>query len=92
MGTVEANLALGFKDDERDYGIGAQILRTLGAKKIKLITNNPIKKIALEAYDIQILETIPLEIEPNPYNRFYLQTKADKMGHTISTFKHKSDK
>lgn len=92
MDTVEANLALGFKDDERDYGIGAQILRTLGAKKIRLITNNPIKKIALEAYDIEILETIPLEIEPNPYNRFYLQTKATKMGHNISTFKNKSDK
>jgi 3,4-dihydroxy 2-butanone 4-phosphate synthase/GTP cyclohydrolase II len=92
MDTVEANLALGFKDDERDYGIGAQILRTLGAKKIRLITNNPIKKIALEAYDIQIIETIPLEIEPNPYNRFYLQTKATKMGHNISTFKNKSDK
>ncbi|HHW59769.1 MAG: bifunctional 3,4-dihydroxy-2-butanone-4-phosphate synthase/GTP cyclohydrolase II [Bacteroidales bacterium] len=89
LDTVDANLALGFKDDERDYGIGAQILRALGAKKIRLITNNPIKKIALEGYGLEIVETIPLEIEPNPYNRFYLQTKATKMGHNISILDNK---
>jgi len=89
LDTVDANLALGFKDDERDYGIGAQILRALGAKKIRLITNNPIKKIALEGYGLEIVETIPLEIEPNPYNRFYLQTKTTKMGHNISILDNK---
>ncbi|MGB3842205.1 MAG: bifunctional 3,4-dihydroxy-2-butanone-4-phosphate synthase/GTP cyclohydrolase II [Bacteroidales bacterium] len=92
LDTVDANLALGFKDDERDYGIGAQILRALGAKKIRLITNNPIKKIALEGYGLEIVETIPLEIEPNPYNRFYLQTKATKMGHKITILHNKIQK
>ena len=82
--TVEANLALGFKDDERDYGIGAQIIRYLGIKKMKLITNNPIKRIGLESYGIEIVETIPLIVQPNPYNFRYLETKRLKMGHQIN--------
>lgn len=79
--TVEANLELGFKDDERDYGVGAQILRNLGISSMKLISNNPVKKIGLEAYGLTIEETIPLWVEPNPYNQFYIQTKISKMGH-----------
>ncbi len=81
--TVEANLNLGFDDDERDYGVGAQILRDLGIKKIRLITNNPKKRAGLEGYGIQIVENLPLEIEPNPHNAFYLQTKREKMGHFL---------
>lgn len=79
--TVEANLNLGFDDDERDYGVGAQILRNLDIQNIKLITNNPRKRVGLEGYGIRIIENIPLEIQPNPFNSFYLQTKRDKMGH-----------
>ncbi|MDD4645105.1 MAG: bifunctional 3,4-dihydroxy-2-butanone-4-phosphate synthase/GTP cyclohydrolase II [Bacteroidales bacterium] len=81
--TVEANINLGFAEDERDYGVGAQILRDLGIKKIRLITNNPKKRAGLEGYGIQIIENVPLEIQPNPYNAFYLQTKRDKMGHFL---------
>ncbi|MPM07086.1 Riboflavin biosynthesis protein RibBA [bioreactor metagenome] len=81
--TVEANLELGFKGDERDYGIGAQILRILGITKMKLITNNPVKRIGLESYGLEITETIPLIVEPNPYNQFYLDTKRNKMGHEL---------
>ncbi len=81
--TVEANLVLGFKDDERDYGVGAAILRELGVGKIRLITNNPTKRIGLEGYGLQIVENIPLQIEPNPHNEFYLQTKRIKMGHFL---------
>ena len=81
--TVEANLELGFKGDERDYGIGAQILRMLGITKMKLITNNPVKRIGLESYGLEITETIPLIIEPNKYNQFYLETKSKKMGHKL---------
>ncbi len=83
MDTIEANIALGFKPDERDYGIGAQILRALGANKIKLITNNPTKRVGLTGYGIEILDNVPLIIEPNQYNKFYLKTKQDKMGHTL---------
>ena len=81
--TVEANIDLGFKDDERDYGVGASILHRLGLGPIRLMTNNPVKRIALEGYGIRIMENIPIEIAPNQYNRRYLQTKHDKMGHTL---------
>ena len=70
-------------DDERDYGVGASILRELGLGKIKLITNNPIKRKGLEAYGLEIVENIPLEIEPNEFNKFYLETKQKKMGHAL---------
>jgi 3,4-dihydroxy 2-butanone 4-phosphate synthase / GTP cyclohydrolase II len=81
--TVEANINLGFDEDERDYGVGAQILRDLGIKKIRLITNNPKKRAGLEGYGIQIVENVNLEIKPNRFNAFYLQTKRDKMGHFL---------
>lgn len=81
--TVEANLDLGFKADERDYGVGASILRELGLGKIRLMTNNPVKRIALEAYGLQIVDIVPIEVEPNPFNEFYLRTKRDKMGHSL---------
>jgi 3,4-dihydroxy 2-butanone 4-phosphate synthase/GTP cyclohydrolase II len=81
--TVEANINLGFDEDERDYGVGAQILRDLGLKKIRLITNNPKKRAGLEGYGIQIIENVALEILPNQHNAFYLQTKRDKMGHFL---------
>jgi 3,4-dihydroxy 2-butanone 4-phosphate synthase/GTP cyclohydrolase II len=81
--TVEANEELGFKSDERDYGIGAQILRDLDAHKIRLISNNPVKKVGLTAYGIEIVETIPLIITPNKFNFDYLKTKQEKMGHLL---------
>ena len=81
--TVEANLALGFKNDQRDYGVGAQILRYLGISKIKLMTNNPRKRAGLLGYGLEIVENVPIEIVPNPHNEFYLQTKRDKLGHEI---------
>ncbi|AFK02312.1 GTP cyclohydrolase-2 [Emticicia oligotrophica DSM 17448] len=81
--TVEANLELGFKMDERDYGVGAQILRDLGLSKIKLISNNPRKRAGLIGYGLEIINTIPIEIKPNPHNQHYLETKRDKMGHKI---------
>lgn len=81
--TIEANIKLGFKDDERDYGIGAQILRDLGATKLKLITNNPKKRIGLTGYGLEIVENIPIRIKPNQYNLNYLKTKQDKMGHSL---------
>lgn len=81
--TVEANLELGFKMDERDYGIGAQILRDLGIGKIRLISNNPVKRAGLIGYGLEIVESVPIEIEPNEHNKTYLTTKRDKMGHEI---------
>ena len=81
--TVEANIELGFSMDERDYGVGAQILRSLNISKIKLISNNPKKRAGLLGYGLEIVESVPVEISPNAYNEKYLQTKRDKMGHTI---------
>jgi 3,4-dihydroxy 2-butanone 4-phosphate synthase/GTP cyclohydrolase II len=81
--TVEANIKLGFKDDLRDYGIGAQMLRNIGVRKMKLLTNNPKKMVGLEGYGLSIVEQIPIEIEPNEYNRCYLECKKLKMGHTL---------
>jgi len=83
MDTVEANLHLGFKMDERDYGVGAQMLRYLGATKLKLMSNNPRKRAALKGYGIEIVEIVPIEIVPNYHNIDYLTTKRDKMGHEI---------
>jgi 3,4-dihydroxy 2-butanone 4-phosphate synthase / GTP cyclohydrolase II len=83
MDTVEANLHLGFHMDQRDYGVGAQILRDLGITKIKLISNNPKKRAGLIGYGLEIVENIPIEISANIYNEKYLMTKRDKMGHTI---------
>ncbi len=82
--TVEANQALGFPADLRDYGIGAQILVDLGIQKLKLLTNNPKKIIGLKGYGLEIVQRIPLEISPNPRNARYLETKRDKLGHLIS--------
>jgi 3,4-dihydroxy 2-butanone 4-phosphate synthase/GTP cyclohydrolase II len=81
--TVEANLALGFKMDERDYGVGAQILRHLGISKLRLMSNNPRKRAGLLGYGLEIVETVPIEIKPNKHNEFYLRTKRDKLGHEI---------
>ena len=89
--TVEANIDLGFKDDERDYGVGANILRELGLGKLKLITNNPVKRAGLEGYGLTIVENIPLVIEPNEHNAFYLKTKQDKMGHFLNIAKYNID-
>ncbi|MDW8288046.1 MAG: bifunctional 3,4-dihydroxy-2-butanone-4-phosphate synthase/GTP cyclohydrolase II [Flammeovirgaceae bacterium] len=83
LDTVEANLELGFKMDERDYGVGAQILRNLGVTKMRLMTNNPKKRVGLIGYGLEIVENVPIEIAPNPYNEKYLQTKRDKLGHEI---------
>jgi 3,4-dihydroxy 2-butanone 4-phosphate synthase / GTP cyclohydrolase II len=83
MDTVEANLHLGFQMDQRDYGVGAQILRHLGITKLKLITNNPKKRVGLIGYGLEIVENVPVRIEPNPHNEKYLQTKRDKLGHEI---------
>ena len=83
MDTVQANLALGLPMDGRDYGVGAQILRDLGVAKIRLISNNPQKRVGLLGYGLEIIEQVPIEIQPNPHNQKYLQTKRDKMGHTI---------
>lgn len=83
MDTVDANLHLGHKADERDYGVGAQILHHLGIHKMRLITNNPIKRIGLEGYGLEVVENVPIEIAPNVYDRFYLSTKRHRMGHTL---------
>jgi 3,4-dihydroxy 2-butanone 4-phosphate synthase/GTP cyclohydrolase II len=88
MDTFQANLELGFSEDERDYGVGASIMRELGLGKVRLISNNPVKRAGLEGYGIKIVETIPLIIQPNPFNEFYLETKAHKMGHNITCYKH----
>jgi 3,4-dihydroxy 2-butanone 4-phosphate synthase/GTP cyclohydrolase II len=84
MDTVEANIELGFLPDPRDYGVGAQILRLLGIKKMRLITNNPTKRVGLESYGLEVTELIPIEQNPNTHNHFYLQTKKNKMGHLLN--------
>lgn len=81
--TVDANVHLGFKPDERDYGVGAQILRELGVTKMRLMTNNPKKRIGLESYGLDIVENVPVEITPNKYNEFYIKTKKERMGHDL---------
>jgi 3,4-dihydroxy 2-butanone 4-phosphate synthase/GTP cyclohydrolase II len=83
MDTVDANLHLGHKADERDYGVGAQILHELGIKKMRLITNNPVKRIGLEGYGLEVVENVPIEIEPTEHDRFYLSTKKHRMDHTL---------
>ena len=81
--TVEANIELGFLPDHRDYGVGAQILRAMNVSKIKLLSNNPKKRVGLESYGIEIVDTLAIEINSNEHNKFYLETKRDKMGHTL---------
>ncbi len=83
MDTVEANLHLGHKADERDYGVGAQILNRLGIRKMRLMTNNPMKRVGLSGYGLEIVENVPIEIAPNEYDRFYMSTKKHRMGHDL---------
>jgi 3,4-dihydroxy 2-butanone 4-phosphate synthase/GTP cyclohydrolase II len=83
LDTVEANVHLGFKPDERDYGCGAQMLRHLGIHKMRLMTNNPTKRVGLEAYGLEIIENVPIEVTPNEYDYRYLKTKQERMGHTL---------
>ncbi len=83
MDTVEANIHLVFGMDERDYGVGAQILRYLGATKLKLMSNNPRKRAGLKGYGLEIVDTVPIEMHPNEHNLKYLETKRDKLGHEI---------
>ena len=83
MDTVEANLHLGHKADERDYGVGAQILHHLGIRKMRLMTNNPTKRIGLSGYGLEIVENVPIEVAPNDYDRFYMSTKKHRMGHDL---------
>jgi len=90
--TVQANVELGFQEDERDYGVGAGILHSLGIRKIRLMTNNPVKKAGLEGYGMTIVETLPLEFAPNKHNQFYLETKRDKMGHFLNIAQYENPK
>jgi 3,4-dihydroxy 2-butanone 4-phosphate synthase/GTP cyclohydrolase II len=83
MDTVDANIHLGHKADERDYGVGAQILRAIGVQKMRLMSNNPMKRIGLQGFGLEIVETIPIETTPNSYNLRYLQTKRSRMGHDL---------
>jgi 3,4-dihydroxy 2-butanone 4-phosphate synthase/GTP cyclohydrolase II len=83
LDTVEANLHLGFQMDQRDYGVGAQILRHLGVYKLRLISNNPKKRVGLLGYGLEVVENVALPVEPNPHNERYLRTKRDKLGHEI---------
>ena len=83
LDTVDANLHLGHRADERDYGVGAQILHKLGVREMKLMTNNPVKRIGLEGYGLKVVENVPIEVSPNVYNRFYMHTKKERMGHIL---------
>ncbi len=85
--TIQANVDLGFNADERDYGVGANILRELNLGKIRLMTNNPVKRAGLEGYGLKIVEIVHLEAPPNTHNEFYLQTKKEKMGHVLELVK-----
>ncbi|MDR3251135.1 MAG: bifunctional 3,4-dihydroxy-2-butanone-4-phosphate synthase/GTP cyclohydrolase II [Tannerella sp.] len=87
LDTVDANLHLYHKADERDYGVGAQLLRHIGVHKMRLMTNNPVKRVGLEAYGIEVVENVPIEVEPNKYNEFYIRTKKERMGHEIHNIK-----
>jgi 3,4-dihydroxy 2-butanone 4-phosphate synthase/GTP cyclohydrolase II len=87
LDTVDANLCLGHDADERDYGVGAQILRQIGVTRMRLMTNNPLKRVGLEAFGLEIVENIPLEITPNPHNEFYMKTKKERMGHDLHNIK-----
>ncbi len=91
LDTVEANEHLGFAPDERDYGVGAQILRNLGVKKMRLLTNNPVKRVGLEGYGLKVIENIPIEVEPNEHNEFYMKTKRDRMGHVLQKFSYDNE-
>jgi 3,4-dihydroxy 2-butanone 4-phosphate synthase / GTP cyclohydrolase II len=88
LDTIEANLHLGFKADERDYGVGAQILRNLGITKMRLLTNNPVKRVGLEGFGLEVVEILPIEIKPNKHNQRYLKTKRDRMGHHLRNFNY----
>ena len=87
LDTVDANLHLGHQADERDYGVGAQILRHLGVTKMRLMTNNPVKRVGLEAYGLTVVENVPIEVAPNPYTEFYMKTKKERMGHVLHNIK-----
>ena len=87
MDTVDANICWGHQADERDYGVGAQILRHLGITKMRLISNNPVKRVGLEAYGLSVVENVPIEIKTNPYNEFYMKTKKERMGHILHNIK-----
>jgi len=91
LDTVEANEHLGFAPDERDYGVGAQILRNLGVKKMRLLTNNPVKRVGLEGYGLKVIENIAIEVEPNEHNEFYMKTKRDRMGHVLKKFSYDNE-
>jgi 3,4-dihydroxy 2-butanone 4-phosphate synthase / GTP cyclohydrolase II len=88
LDTIEANIHLGFKADERDYGVGAQILRNLGVTKMRLMTNNPVKRVGLEGYGLEVTEIVPVEIPPNEHNQRYMKTKRDRMGHHLRGFNY----
>lgn len=88
LDTIDANIHLGFKADERDYGVGAQILRKLGITKMRLLTNNPVKRVGLEGFGLEVVEIVPIEIKPNRHNQKYLKTKRDRMGHHLRNFNY----
>lgn len=91
LDTVDANVHLGFNPDERDYGVGAQILCSLGVRQMKLLSNNPIKRVGLEAYGLKVTDSVPIEIKPNIYNEFYMKTKRDRMGHFLERYNYEEN-